>query len=166
MIRTKGPGPCQEKQLHTITWPPPWLRVFIVFFGWYAWLGRHQTYFMPSEPSRLILDSSENNIFIHQVMDAVRCSSANRMRASMWCGCSFRTFRGLWAQNPALRKRRDTVFDETCNPSSCLMRLQVVKGSALTFSTICASTLAVVFCGRPVDLPVASLRMALSTNVR
>ena len=106
------------------------------------------------------------NIFIHQVMDAVRCSSTNRIRASTWCGCRFRIFRGLRAQNPAACKRRNTVFDETCNPSSCLMRMQVVKGSALTFSTICASTLAVVFRGRPVDLPVALLRMALSANVR
>ena len=52
-------------------------------------------------------------------------------------------------------------------PSSMKLAIQAPAWFKCKFwkSPPCASTLAVVFRGRPVDLPVASLRMALSTNV-
>jgi len=88
------PTPCELIQPQAIKLPQPCFTVGTRFLASYSSFGRRQTYCLPSEPKRLILVSSDHNIWSQKLTGFITWSLAKDNLAVLCPACSRGFLRG------------------------------------------------------------------------
>ncbi len=148
LMRCSCPVPLAEKQPHSITFPPPCLKVGMVFLGSQAAFLLLQTPWAELMPKSLILVSSDHNTFTQFSTESL----ANFRRA---CTCAFlsrETLRALQDFSPSRRSVLPFVFLVTMVPAALRLTRssRVALGWFLTVLMIIETPRGEILHGAPV----------------